>query len=115
MYNWVTPVQIGLVRPDPTVSIQVQRVPQPLPGTPAWKYLIDHIYSPREVISLIETAFLDDGEVRLLYDPRGDDAQTFVDVIHEVRPHIPSPEHGLIAFVGYFVLPDSFIWLLHLR
>jgi len=53
---------------------------------PACKRLISHTLLPHEVISLIETIFASKDEVKTIRGLRGVDAQTFIDVIHEVRP-----------------------------
>jgi hypothetical protein len=56
---------------------------------PAYKRLtsLSHLYFPHEVISLIEAVFKSIDEVKMVNHLRGDDAQTFVDVIHEVCLH----------------------------
>jgi hypothetical protein len=51
------------------------------------KRLISHAYPPPEIISLIEIVFKSEDEVKMIGDLRGDDAQTFIDVIHRVRLH----------------------------
>ena len=51
---------------------------------PACKRLISRTLSPQEVTSLIEAIFTSKDEVKMVRDLRGDDAQTFIDVIHEV-------------------------------
>ena len=53
--------------------------------TPAWKRLISRSLLPFEVISLIEAVFTSKDEVKMICDLRGDDAQTFINTIHEVR------------------------------
>ena len=53
---------------------------------PACTSLIRRTFSPPEVISLIEAIFTSKDEVKMLRNLRGDDAQTFVNVISEVRP-----------------------------
>ena len=68
------------------------------PGTPAWKHIIGRIFSSHGVISLTEEIFVDEEEIRILGGLRGDDGQTFIDVILEVRFHTPSPKkHDLIS------------------
>ena len=52
---------------------------------PAWKRLISHSLLPHEVISLIDAAFTSKEEVKVINGLRGDDAQTFINTIHEVR------------------------------
>ena len=58
--------------------------------TPAWERLIRHTLLPHEIISLIEAIFTSKEEVKMLSDLRGDDAQTFINVIHEVS-FVPLP------------------------
>jgi len=53
---------------------------------PACKRLISRTLLPHEMISLIETIFASKDEVKMIRGLRGIDAQTFIDVIHEVRP-----------------------------
>ena len=57
---------------------------------PACKRLISHAWLPREVISLIQTIFTSEYEVKMILGLRGDDAQTFIDAIHKVLFCIPS-------------------------
>jgi hypothetical protein len=52
---------------------------------PAWKRLISRTLLPLEVISLIEAIFTNKDEVKAICDLGGDDAQTFINTIHEVR------------------------------
>jgi len=54
---------------------------------PAWKRLASHAFLPHEVISLIEASLMSQDEVKTIGNLCGDDAQNFIDVIHEV----PSP------------------------
>lgn len=59
--------------------------PAPLnSNTPAWKRLCGHPSLPHEVISLVNGIFTSKDELKKIFDLRGDDAQTFVDVIHKV-------------------------------
>jgi len=53
-------------------------------GTPAWKRLISRTFSSHEVISLIEATLMSEDAHVMIRDLRGDDAQTFVDVMQEV-------------------------------
>jgi hypothetical protein len=64
----------------------------------ACKRLISHAYLPHEAISLIEAVFKSKDEINTIGYLRGDDAQTFIDVIHKVRLHPLLPRHGLITF-----------------
>ena len=52
---------------------------------PAYKRLISGDFSPQELISLIGAIFTSKDEVRMICNLCGDDAQTFIDVIHEVH------------------------------
>jgi hypothetical protein len=79
---------------------------------PACKRLISRTFSPQEVTSLIEAIFMSKDEVRMVRDLRGDDAQTFIDVIHEVRSPLFLPRHILITcplplLPSNFHLPDQ--------
>ena len=60
---------------------------------PASKRLISRDFFPHEIISLIETIFASKDEFKMIRDLRGDDAQTFIDVIHEVCT-VPFPFWG---------------------
>jgi len=72
---------------------------------PACKRLTSRAFSPHEVIPLIEAIFTNQDEVKMIGYLRGDDAQTFIDVIHEVCLRYPSfPRPGLISLVPF----DSF-------
>ena len=51
---------------------------------PAWKRLVSYPLPMHERISLIKTIFSDHGEVEVVVQLSGDDAQTFVDIINEV-------------------------------
>ena len=51
---------------------------------PAWKRLIDLPLTTDERVSLITTIFSDHDETEVVRWLRGDDAQSFVDVIDEV-------------------------------
>jgi len=51
---------------------------------PAWKRLIDRFPTKDERVPLIETIFSDRDEVEVVKCLRGDDAQSFVDVMDEV-------------------------------
>ena len=64
-------------------------IPGPSPpadfNTPAWKCLITRSLPPSEIISLIGTIFVSKDEVKTVCTLRGNDAQAFVDAIHDVR------------------------------
>ena len=66
---------------------------------PAWKHLISRSLPPSEVVSLIGTIFASKDEVKMVFELRGNDAQTFIDVIHGVGLfRIPSiKRHDLIT------------------
>jgi len=53
----------------------------------ACRRLISHAFSPHETVPLIEVIFTSKAEIVIIRGLRGDDAQTFIDVVHEVRPH----------------------------
>lgn len=54
------------------------------PNTPAWKRLINHGLLPHEVVSLVETIFTSEDEVKMIFDLSADDAQSFINAIHRV-------------------------------
>lgn len=53
---------------------------------PAWKRLIDRPLDPNDRISLITEIFADREEIETVRRLRGEDAQSFIDVIDEVDP-----------------------------
>ena len=61
------------------------------PKSSAFRRLINHTFSPHEIISLIGVIFTSEAEINIIRDLRGDDAQMFIDVVHGVRPHFPLP------------------------
>ena len=61
---------------------------------PAWKQLISRTSTTDERISLITTIFVDRDQVEMVMRLSGDDAQTVVDVIDEVRPCIILPSRS---------------------
>ena len=63
-------------------------------GEPACKRLISRAFLPHEVIPLIETILASKDAAKVIGDLRGDDAQTFIDVIHEV--HFPLHFRGTV-------------------
>lgn len=67
------------VDPTPGVSILVDD------SMPAYKRLISSDFSPQELISLIGAIFTSKDEVKMICNLRGDEAQTFIDIIHEVH------------------------------
>ena len=69
---------------------------------PACRRLISCTFSSHEIVSLIDAIFESQNEVKAIHYLRGDDAQTFIDVIHEVRLHTPRfRSRGLITFVSF--------------
>jgi len=52
---------------------------------PAWERLISHALSTRERIPLVTAIFSDRNEVGMVGNLCGDNAQTFINVIDEVR------------------------------
>ena len=71
------------VCPTPGSSIPVDF------GAPACRRLISRTFFPHQVISLIAAIFTSRDEVEAIGCLRGDNAQTFIDVVHEVRLHAP--------------------------
>ena len=59
---------------------------------PAWKRLVSHPLPPHERIYLITTIFSDRGEVEVVAQLSGADAQTFIDILNEVSTctHFPA-------------------------
>ena len=55
-----------------------------VPDTPAWKRLISRGLPPHEAIPLIEAIFINEDEVKTIRGLCGEDAQTFVNRMHEV-------------------------------
>ena len=86
-----------MVHPDPDSSNFVNL------DAPACKRLIRRAFSPQEVTSLIEAIFMSEDEVKMVRDLRGDDAQTFIDVIHEVCFVLSFPMYSL--FTCHLSLP----------
>ena len=58
---------------------------------PAWKQLITRTLTTSERISLITTILLDRDQVEMVGHLSGDDAQTFIDTVYEVRFRAPPP------------------------
>ena len=71
----------------------------------ACKRLIRRAFSPQEVTSLIEAIFVSEDEAKIVRDLREDDAQTFIDVIHEVCSVPSFSRHSL--FTCLLSLPRS--------
>ena len=59
------------------------------PQPSACKQLIGNTFPPHEVISLIEAIFASKAEITVVRDLRGEGAQKFIDVVHEVRIYTP--------------------------
>jgi len=62
---------------------------------PAWKRLVDCSHTTDKRISLIADVFSDPDETEVIMDLRGDDAQSFIDVVDEVPPVLSSEQNGL--------------------
>ena len=58
-------------------------------NTTACERLIRRAFTPRELLSLVEVIFSNKGENNIARCLRTDDAQTFADVIYEVRFTLP--------------------------
>jgi hypothetical protein len=54
---------------------------------PSWKQLISPTLSKDECISLIETIPIDSNQVKIVKQFSEDDAQNFIDNVHEVSLH----------------------------
>ena len=94
---------ISILHMAPDSSILVD------PKSSACRRLINHTFSPRKTISLIEVIFTSKAEINIIRDLRGDDAQTFIDVVHGVRFHFLYilPMHLLIASFAFDLLPST--------
>jgi len=57
------------------------------PKSSACRRSISHTFSPHEIVSLIGVIFTIKAEINVIRDLREDGAQTFIDVVHGVRPH----------------------------
>lgn len=57
----------------------------PFFNTPACARLVNRIFNLTELASLIEEIFSSEEEIRMVHCLCADDAQTFVDVMHQVR------------------------------
>jgi len=64
---------------------------------PACKRQIGHTFSTQGVTSLIEAIFMNKDEIRMVRNLRRNDAQTFVDVIYEVRSVLFFPRHSPVT------------------
>jgi len=59
---------------------------------PAWKRIASRAFLSHEVVPLIEATLMSQDEVKTIGNLCGDDAQNFIDVIHEVPSHPFVPE-----------------------
>ena len=75
-----------LTRPGPPLSPPDSSI-HPGIDSPGWKRLITVPLTSSERASLIATVFSDRDEVETVRHIDGDEAQAFIDVIYEVRPH----------------------------
>ena len=66
-------------------------------GHPTWKHLISRPLVTRKCIPLLMAIFSDKYETGVVQNLRGDDAQTFIDVIDEVPPHVLSPRESTLT------------------
>lgn len=57
---------------------------------PGWERLINRPHTTDERISLITDIFSDPDQTEVIQDLRGDNAQSFIDVVDEVSPRISS-------------------------
>lgn len=94
--------------PTDTCNDKTQTVTDTVPGssipvdpyTPAWKRLIGHTLPPREVISFIGTIFTNKDEIKMICDLRENNAQSFINVIHEVCPVL------ITLFTSFSICPS---------
>jgi len=87
---------------------QISNPPTPTNGTsPALTRLIEHAFSPHELISLIGEVFSNEDDVMMIGYLHGNDTQTFIDVVYKVRFYPSFLSRGLMtptlgSFVGTF-------------
>ena len=75
----------GMV-PQPSTAYTVSGLSAVVdPEQSACRRLISCAFIPREIIPLIEAIFTSDAETDVIGDLRGEDAQTFIDLVHGVR------------------------------
>jgi len=78
--------------PDSSILVDLE--------APACRRLISHAFSPHEVVTVIEEIFTSRDEVKIVGTFRRDEAQAFIDVIHEVSLHTPSfPSLGSVTLI----------------
>jgi len=77
-------------RHDPTLHQPLFLIADPI-KIPAWKRLASPTITTDERISLITGIFSDHKEIELVRNLCGDDAQTFIDLVDEVRCYPLSP------------------------
>jgi len=86
------------------------------PNLPAWKRLISHPPAQSERAPLITAIFADNNEVEMVRNLCGDDAQTFVDLVDEVRLCSLSPlKHGLVDLQSEFYPLSVRCWIVSHR
>ena len=86
---------LGLACPGPPLS-------PPEIDSPSWKRLISPSLAAHERTSLIATMFSKRDEVEATRQIGGDDAQTFVNLIYEVRSHhLVSPKNDPLTSSPY--------------
>ena len=73
---------------------------------PAWKRLIIRPLVANERVSLITYIFSDRDETEAVKRLRGDDAQSFVDVVDEVLPHSFISEIFTDSNLNFLVSPS---------
>lgn len=77
------PERRGITARDNGLSLAVHPT-RSSSNPPAWKRLISRSFPPHETISLVNEVFMNEDEVKAVCILRGDEAQTFISVIHEV-------------------------------
>ena len=71
---------------------------------PIWKRLCSTTSLTPEVISLAEAIFMNKGEIKVVCNLHGDDAQSFIDATHKVRFVHPALGYNLIIFCSCYSL-----------
>ena len=76
---------------DNSVSPLKSTIPDSLGAMASSKRLIGRGFLPHEFMSLIRATLTDEDEIKVIDSLYGNNAQEFVDVVHDVRHRIFSP------------------------
>ena len=88
--SFLLPLLVWVITPSPPLPVYdlVSFWPAHI-GAPVRSHKTSHPFFPDEVIAQIEAIVASGDEARLADYLTGEAAQTFVDVVHEVCPHVP--------------------------